>query len=181
MTAINSVEEIATSKREVKSAISKGQSITIRLARDKHDIKRMIDLGSMAHEESQFSNLSYAPEKLMRFCLKAISEDGRKRTCLMMAENGTKLVGVIVASVNEHYFSYELGASALLFYVHPEHRGGMAAIKLLHGFRRWANNRKAKRININVTTGINMARTDKLLRRLGFQFTGGNYVLCEQT
>lgn len=28
-----------------------------------------------------------------------------------------------------------------------------------------------------ITTGVNMERTDKMLRPLGFQFTGGNYVV----
>jgi hypothetical protein len=50
-------------------------------------------------------------------------------------------------------------------------------MKLVHGFKRWAQNRKARQIFFNVTTGLEMQRTDKLLRRLGFAMVGGNYAL----
>lgn len=175
-TRTHTLEQPSASASAV-SPKAKGRNVTIRMAEDMHDIERMVDLGRVAHEESQFAELEYAPDKLVKFGANGLNEEGRKRTCLMMAENGNDLVGVVVASVSEHWFSRELGASALLFYVHPNHRGGMAAIKLLHGFRKWANNRSVKRININVTTGVDMARSDKLMRRLGFEFTGGNYML----
>jgi hypothetical protein len=158
-------------------AKAKGKNITIRSAVDLRDVERMVDMGRLVHDESQFGDLEYAHDKLMAFGANGLTDEGRKKVCLMMAESGSELVGIVVATVSEHWFSRELGASAMLFYVHPDHRGGMAAIKLLHGFRRWANNRRVKRININVTTGVDMARTDKLMRRLGFKFTGGNYVL----
>ena len=38
-------------------------------------------------------------------------------------------------------------------------------------------NRKARQIFFNVTTGVAMKGTDKLLRRLGFAMVGGIYSL----
>ena len=78
-------------------------------------------------------------------------------------------------------FSRALGATALALFVAPEHRGGMAAFKLLHGLRRWAQNREVAEISIHVTSGVHMARTDKLLKRLGFRMTGGNYSMSAET
>ncbi|WP_413207914.1 N-acetyltransferase family protein [Rhodospirillum sp. A1_3_36] len=151
------------------------REVTLRLAENREDVARMVALGRVAHGESQFADLEYAPDKLEAFGLKTLTEEGRKRTCLLMAERGDALVGMIVATVSEHWFSRALGASAMICYVHPACRGGLTAIKLLHGFRRWAANRGVKRVNINVTTGVHMGRTDKLMRRLGFRFVGGNY------
>ncbi|WES31870.1 GNAT family N-acetyltransferase [Varunaivibrio sulfuroxidans] len=156
---------------------TRGRNVAIRLAADMRDVECMIELGRVAHRESRFADLEYAPDKLMQSALGAMTEEGRKRMCLLMAEYRGDLLGMIVATVGSHWFSSELGASAMVYYVHPDHRGSMAAIKLLHGFRRWAQNRRVRRININVTSGVGMARTDKLMRRLGFEFTGGNYVL----
>ena len=62
-----------------------------------------------------------------------------------------------------------------MFYVRPDHRGGMAAVKLLHAFRRWSHAHGADQIYVHVTSGVAVARTDKMLRRLGFKQTGGNY------
>jgi len=36
---------------------------------------------------------------------------------------------------------------------------------------------QAQDLHINVTTGIDTARTDRFLRTMGFKQTGGNYVL----
>lgn len=57
----------------------------------------------------------------------------------------------------------------------------MAAIKLLHAFRRWAQMPEVAEISIHVTSGVHMARTDKLLKRLGYTMTGGNYSMSAKS
>ena len=54
---------------------------------------------------------------------------------------------------------------------------GMAAVKLLRAVRQWSQQAGAADLHLNVTTAIAPARTDKVLRRMGFRQTGGNYVL----
>ena len=50
------------------------------------------------------------------------------------------------------------------------------AVKLLHGFKRWAAAAQAAEMSVHVTSGYRIVETDRLLRRLGFRQTGGNYV-----
>jgi len=46
----------------------------------------------------------------------------------------------------------------------------------LRAVQRWSVQNGAKDLHVNVTTGIDAARTDQFLRRIGFRQTGGNYV-----
>ena len=55
--------------------------------------------------------------------------------------------------------------------------GGRIATRMLAGAVRWAEARSAREIMIHVTTGIDVARTDRFLRKAGFATLGGNYAL----
>ena len=95
----------------------------------------------------------------------------------MLAESDGIPVGMLIAFCERHLLSRVIGVTVYTWFVRPDARGGMAAIKLLHGLRRWASARKPGRIYLNVTTGVDVRRTDRLLKRLGFQFVGGNYAI----
>ena len=64
-----------------------------------------------------------------------------------------------------------------LFYVHPAARGTTAAVKLIYAFREWAVARGVREVQFSVRSGKDIARTDRLMKRLGFNLIGGNYSL----
>ena len=65
---------------------------------------------------------------------------------------------------------------------HREHlRGGRIVLGLLNGARSWAEARGAVELAVHVSSGVETGRTDKLLRRLGFEPTGGNYAVRLKT
>ena len=72
-------------------------------------------------------------------------------------------------------------ASCLSFYVLAQYRrtllGGRIAVKLIDAGRRWAMNRRAVELQLHVANGIHIGQTDRVLRKLGFRQTGGNYTL----
>lgn len=147
----------------------------IRLAENERDIEELIKLGIALHQESEYRDLSYDVNKRREFGRRALAN--RAQYGLLMAEKGSEVVGFLVGVVSEFYFSHDLAATAMTFYVKPEHRGSLAAVKLLHGFRRWAANRGVKALYVNVTSGVQMARTDRLMKHVGFKLIGGNYAL----
>ena len=49
-------------------------------------------------------------------------------------------------------------------------------LRLIAGLRQWAATRKARQILIHLTTGRDLAATDKLLRAAGMKCAGGSYV-----
>lgn len=95
----------------------------------------------------------------------------------MMAERAGELVGMAVVVLGDYFFSSVRTATVQLLYVAPTARGGPAAVRLLRAIRRWAAANGARDLHVNVTTGIEAARTDRFLRKMGFRQTGGNYVL----
>ncbi len=161
--------------RRQRSIGERSASLKIRLAESEADIEKLIVLGPRLLEESRYRGLPYSAEKLRQAGRRALANKGQYG--VLIAMKGDDLVGFLVATASEYFFSDELAATAIFFYVTPEHRGGLAAVKLLHGFRNWARNRKVREIHINVTSGVHIAKTDKLMKRLGFQFTGGNYAM----
>lgn len=150
-------------------------SVTIRLAENERDIDTMVALGRMLHRESRYRNSTYDADKLRSFGRRALAD--KSRHGLLMAVRGEEVVGFLTATVGEYYFGRDLAATAMTFYVRTEYRGGRAAVKLLHGLRNWARNRGVHEIHINVTSGVHMARTDRLMKHLGFELLGGNYGL----
>lgn len=147
----------------------------IRFAASTEDIQVLVELGACYHQEGVFSDLPYDREKVTRLGIDILNGIGCQ--CLIMADQGGVPVGYLMASVGEHFFSSAIAATIQSLYVRPENRGGMAAVKLLHGFKRWASQQKAERLYVNVASGIRMNESDRFFRRLGFSQTGGNYLM----
>ena len=148
--------------------------VTIRLSQSGEDIAERVMLARRAWEEMDESDLSFDAEMVRRAIERKLERP--EMNCLLQAEMNGRVVGALMGVAAPHYHSAALGASILSYFVLPEHRGSTAAIKLLHGFRRWARNRGAVRMYVGVTSGVDVARTDRLLKRLGFTFRGGNYM-----
>lgn len=149
--------------------------VRIRLASSPSDVEAMIRLARMAHEESAFRGIPIDDAKAQRLTDAAMADKGRYG--LLIAEKDGEITGMLIATAGEYFFSKAVMATALIWYVAPKHRGGTSAVKLLHGFRKWAQNRGAVEAQINVTSGVRMASTDKMLKRVGLRPVGGNYSL----
>ncbi len=145
--------------------------VTIRFTRTAEDIAARMALARRAFEELN-DGLPYDEGRVRRTFEQKVQREDR---CLLQAELDGRVIGGLIGAVGPHYHSPALGASLQGFYVLPEHRGSLAAVKLLHGFRRWAATNGAARMYVGVTSGIDIARTDRLFRRLGFRPKGGNY------
>ncbi len=145
--------------------------VTIRFTRSVEDIAARVELNRRAHEEIA-DGLPFDDGMVRRFYERRVR---KPEQCVLQAELKGEMIGGLTGQVARHFHCPALGASLLGVYVLPEHRGSLAAVKLFHGFRRWARDRGAVRIYAGVTSGIDIARTDRLLKRLGFRMTGGNY------
>jgi Sortase and related acyltransferases len=148
--------------------------VAVRLARTEADIAAMIALGRELHVESRFRTLALDEDRMLAIGRRGL-ENGNP--ALMVAERNGEIVGMATVILGDYFFSPVRTATVQLLYVLPKARGGLAAVKLLRAIRRWAEQNGARDIHVNVTTGIDAARTDRFLRKMGFRQTGGNYVL----
>ncbi len=148
-------------------------SVVIRFTRSAEDLAARVTMARRVYEERD-DGLPYDEDMVRRALERRLK---RPDGCLLQAELDGGVIGGVVGSIGPHYHSPALAALLESFYVLPEHRGSIAFVKLLHAFRRWARTNGAVRMYVCVTSGVEIARTDRLLKRLGFQPTGGNYRL----
>ncbi len=180
-----SASEPQASSRQ--SAISAGPSakaakpgrVAIRLATQEADIQAMIILGRQMHAEGRFKKFFYDEARLLT-AGKAALKHGNPGIILaerIGSQPGDQLVGMATVVASEQFFTPAKVASLHLLFVRKDARHGRAGVMLLAALRQWAKAAGAVELNISTTMGVDMARSDRFLRRMGFRQTGGNYVL----
>lgn len=136
-----------------------------------HHVNDMITLGKVMHEESEYRDFDFSPEKLARLGERIMTN----KNIFAEGAYAEGLVGMIVGQISEYWFGTDRIASDTVWYVHPDHRGSMAGIRLLTHFADWAENQGVKEISVGVSSGINTDRAGALLNRIGFNSVGGLY------
>lgn len=143
------------------------------------DLPACVELGRQLHQLTRFTRYQFQPERVASQ-LRTLIETGQniqRSHCMLLAENQEGLLcGALIACIERHIFSDQPVASVISFGVLPQARMGGAAIKLLLSFQRWADKRGAFEINLGVSSGLQIEKTGRLMQRLGFVLTGGNYV-----
>lgn len=139
------------------------------------DVPALLALGPQIHAESRHAALPFDANKTGA-ALRAMIERTEQEQCFLIAIGSDgDIIGFFIGYAAEYFFSRDQVATDVLFYVKPEHRGSSAAVKLIHAFRKWALARQVAEMRICMTTGVAIDRFDRFVRRLGFQYTGGNY------
>lgn len=143
---------------------------------ERKDVEAILRLGNQMHAESRFRVYEMNPAKTRVSVEKII--DNPLAGCILLAEHGEAgVVGMLAGYVIDYFFSDALVAQDSYFYVHPDHRGSSAALKLLIAFRRWAENRNASELCINMSVDVDQQRFNKFMNHLKFTCCGSNFVL----
>lgn len=139
------------------------------------EIPPLVELGHLCHLESRFSRLPYDSERVAKR-FKLMIDQPLSTTFFVAARHSSgQMHGLMIGSVDEYFFCRERVASSIFLLVHPDYRGGLAAIKMVMAFRAWAYTRAAAELYIGVASGVQMQRTGRFLSKLGLQLSGGNY------
>ena len=89
--------------------------------------------------------------------------------------NGEGLGG-FYGSVHRAFFSDDLIANDMGWWVKREARNTLAALLLLADFERWAREKGAKKVMVGQVTDVDVERTTKLFEACGFRVVGMNAV-----
>ena len=147
------------------------------------DIPACVEVGRRMHALTRFAAYDFNPERVAH-SLRAVIETGQtaKGThCFFVAQDSDgQIAGALIGCVERHFFSDLPVASAIQYVVLPEHRMSGAGLRLLTAFRQWAQNRGVFELSVGINSGVDTARMDRFLTRLGFTATGGNYALALQ-
>tara|TARA_R110002110_G_scaffold142015_6_gene330114 strand:- start:320 stop:787 length:468 start_codon:yes stop_codon:yes gene_type:complete len=126
----------------------------------------LIKLGfSMWGESEQFKRHPLNTHKLEQ--LAALIHTNDSMACFI-AHNEEGYQGIWAGSVHPLWYSDDLVASDIVFYVKKKSRGSSAAVKLLLAAEKWAKNHNAKIFNIGLSSGIDTEKTICFFRKLNY-------------
>lgn len=143
--------------------------MTVRMAAPADD-EAIHSLLTAMHEETVYRAIELERPKLAAF-LKFAREDERHAVFVYEATAGS-IDGVYIGNIGNYFFSSELGAWDMIFYVRPERRGSFAAARLWRAFRDWAREKGAKSIWPGISTGIYREQSARFYRGMGLEEVG---------
>ena len=138
------------------------------------DFDALRDLGRMMHEEGSYSHLKFSDRRLLETFGRYMNDPDRIG---IIAIQGDKPCGMIGGYVSKYYFSDQIVASDIAWFVLPEFRGTMIGVRLLDAFENWAKAKGVEELRIGISTGVNMEAFDRLMKKRGYSMVGTNYRL----
>ncbi len=138
----------------------------------KTDIKDIVKLGVSFFEEAKIDlTPSFSQEKASTVISSMVKND---KCILYVAENNEgDTVGMIGGVVSEHWFSDEVVAQELFWYVLPDYRAGVGSQLLA------AMEGRAKELGVSLVAMVDLGEkspVDILLRRRGYSIYEKTYV-----
>nr|WP_272214561.1 hypothetical protein [Marinicella sp. W31]MDC2880184.1 hypothetical protein [Marinicella sp. W31] len=103
------------------------------------------------------------------------------RSACILATRGDDVAGMLWCSVGEHH----IGRDILLTTIHNLNvqkslraslAGGKVTLGLLKRAEAWSRAKGAREMLFHVTSGVETARTERIMRKMGYEAMGGNYV-----
>lgn len=91
---------------------------------------------------------------------------------LVAVDDVAGIIGFLAMGCAPMIFCSARTADDLAFYVHPEWRGSLAAVKLIRTMEAWASAKGAVQIRMGLTTGTNTAPAKRFLERFGYAQEG---------
>lgn len=149
--------------------------MTIRFA-NLDDIPSLVALGKRMHAITRFRTFAYNEDRVARALRQAIENRNGRYACFIADDSGGRLVGVLLAVLEQHIFSDQWTASIMHYDVLPESRMGGYGVRLLKAFEQWARNRKVIEMTFGINSGLETEKGGQFARKMGFEKVGENFV-----
>lgn len=146
--------------------------ITYRQADTLVDAMAIMRMAKDFHNESDLSNVPFDDSVFWDYLVNTLKN---KNCFLCLAEKGKELIGFVLGSIYQLYFSKAKAANSDIWYVKPEYRGGFTGARLLKKFEDWAEFHGARFLVSGSSSGIKVDRVHKLIERFGYESVGSEY------
>jgi GNAT superfamily N-acetyltransferase len=100
------------------------------------DVPRIVELGRKFLADGPYKDQVDNPEQAMRFACSLVDNP---KAAVLVAEQAARVVGVLAFIIYPHYFTGQLTANEMIWYIEPEARKGGIGMRLM-----WAGERLAK-------------------------------------
>ena len=138
------------------------------------DFEHIFALGKLMHEESCYSHLEFSPKRLFEI-MDMYMRDPDK--VIFLALRDGKALGLYAGFVSKYFFSEELVANDVAWFVLRDKRGSRIGLRLLDKFEKWAEGRGVSEVRLGFSTDINGDGFDSLMKKRGYNRVGFNYRL----
>lgn len=129
------------------------------------DVPAVVELGAHMHAESKrWSRIPFDPVRAAESMRRIIGGSG----VVFLYERDGVVVGGIAGYVEMHWACDATIAQEAAFFIDREHRGGMAASRLICALITWARLRGAAWLHAGTSTGLDPEMVAALYERLGF-------------
>jgi GNAT superfamily N-acetyltransferase len=133
------------------------------------DIPSLVRLGDSMHRLGIYADYNFDPAKLASHIKKfTVSPDA---TGFVYVKDG-QVVGAILGYLDRHYFGHDLIAIQNGFFIEPEARGGMAAVRLMKAFHKWAQDQDVSCISFATSQSGKDDRWLKFCENMGYEHVG---------
>lgn len=138
------------------------------------DLPRLMVLAAEMHRESRFRDYPYDEGKVATLISHLVAN--RDGDCFAwVAEVDAEVVGTMMATVYESWFSSARVASDYGLFLHPKHRGGTTAGRLVKRYKQWGREQGARDIEMGCNTGVAPEAFDAFIKFMGFRETARLY------
>lgn len=140
------------------------------------DIPRILNLAEGYNEEARQVNHFITTWDAELTVCNLLSTLNSESGLLIVSVEAGKVVGFLwaVACCPVPWSSHR-SADCFMFYVHPDYRGSLHAIRLIKAFKVWAVTVDCVEIRISTASGLNTERVEALFSRLGYKPLGNTY------
>ena len=138
------------------------------------DFNYIFDLGRLMHEESCYSHLEFSSKRLFEIMDMYIQDPDR---VIFLAIRDGEALGLYAGFVSKYFFSEELVANDVAWFVLKDKRGSRIGLRVLDKFEEWAEGRGVSEVRLGFTTDINSEAFDSLMKKRGYNKVGSNYRL----
>lgn len=132
------------------------------------DVPRLIELGTLLHDTSNYRSMAFSPSKSADFLHSLINGLG----VVFVAEVDGEVIGGMAGGVTDQWFSDDLIAYDYSIFIEPGRRSGITARRLILAFEAWAIIKGAKQLHMGIGTGINVEGTVRLYQSCGLNHFG---------
>ena len=141
---------------------------------------QVIELAREMHAESaSHFDMPFDPDKLQsQFDLAMTMPDTAYLRLALMDET---VVGGFFGALGGSFFTEEMSARDLAWFITKNRRGSVAALLLVADFEQWALDRGIRKFFLGQSTGANVEATARLYEHLGYRIVGVNAVKTAQS
>jgi GNAT superfamily N-acetyltransferase len=140
------------------------------------DIPDIVELGREMHKLGIYADYDFDPAKLATWVKSFLVYP--ERTGFVYVRND-KIEGAILGYLDRHYFGNDAIAVQSGFFIRPEARGGMAAVRLIKRFHEWAEQFDVSCVVFSTSQSGKDDRWLKFCENLGYNHVG--YVFHKKT